>query len=92
LDDPRVYHGRLTVIGKFIAVRWCWPEPAPRLAEEKRAPQPGLKEEKNSLDEGEAVLIWPEQLSADKVRDLEHWLKGILRKAKRRAGVPAAAN
>ena len=60
----------------------------PRLAEEKRAPQPGLKEEKNSLDEGEAVLILPEQLSADSVRDLEYWLKGVLRKAKRRAGIP----
>jgi hypothetical protein len=48
----------------------------------------GLKEEKNSLDEGEAVLILPESLSADRVRDLEYWLQGILRKAKRRAGIP----
>ena len=59
----------------------------PRLPEEKRAPQPGMKEEKNSLDEGEATLIWPETLSADSVHDLEYWLTGILKKAKRRAGI-----
>jgi hypothetical protein len=60
---------------------------APRLPEEKRLPQPGMKEEKNSLDEGEATLIWPENLSADSVHDLEYWLTGSLKKAKRRAGV-----
>jgi hypothetical protein len=59
----------------------------PRLAEEKRDPQPGMKEQKNSLDEGEAVLIWPENLSAESVHDLEYWLAGILKKAKRRAGI-----
>ena len=59
----------------------------PRLAEDKLLHGPGMKEEKNSLDEGEAVLIWPETLSADSVRDLEYWLKGILQKAKRRAGL-----
>ena len=35
-------------------------ERTPRLPEEKATIQAGLKEEKNSLDEGEAVLIWPE--------------------------------
>jgi hypothetical protein len=59
----------------------------PRLAEEKRPPPPGMKEEKNFLDEGEAVLIWPENLSAESVQDLEYWLTRILNKAKRRAGV-----
>jgi hypothetical protein len=37
-----------------------------------------MNEEKNSLDEGEAMLIWPEQLSPDSVRDLEYWLMGVL--------------
>ena len=46
----------------------------------------GMKEEKNSLDEGEAVLIWPETLSSESVRDLEYWLQGVINKAKRRAG------
>jgi hypothetical protein len=45
------------------------------------------KKIKNSLDEGEAVLIWPENLSADSVHDLEYWLTGVLQKAKRRAGI-----
>jgi len=31
----------------------------PRLTEEKVPLQLGMKEEKNSLDEGEATLIWP---------------------------------
>ena len=35
----------------------------PVLPEEKLPPKLGMKEEKNSLDEGEAVLIWPENLS-----------------------------
>lgn len=47
----------------------------------------GFKEEKNSLDEGDAVLIWPENLSEDSFRDFEYWLKGVLKKAKRRAGI-----
>jgi hypothetical protein len=59
----------------------------PRLPEEKVVLGPGMKEEKNSLDEGEAVLIWPETLSADSVRDLEYWLTGVLQKAKGRAGI-----
>ena len=60
----------------------------PRLPEEKQQQlQPGMKEEKNSLDEGEAILTWPEILSADSVRDLEYWLTGVLNKAKRRAGI-----
>jgi hypothetical protein len=40
-----------------------------------------------STDEGEATLIWPENLSPESVQDLEYWLTGILNKAKRRAGV-----
>jgi hypothetical protein len=60
----------------------------PILQEERPELKPGMKEEKNSLDEGEAVLIWPENLSKDSVRDLEYWLQGVLRKARRRAGLP----
>lgn len=45
------------------------------------------KEEKTYLDEGEAKLILPEILSPESVDDLEYWLRGILRKARRRAGL-----
>lgn len=48
-----------------------------------------MKEEKCSLDEGEAILIWPKELSAESVQDLEYWLNGILRKAKRRSNSAA---
>ena len=52
------------------------------------APPPtGARKEVTSLDEGAATLIWPDELSQESVSDLEHWLTGILRKAKRRAGI-----
>jgi hypothetical protein len=41
-------------------------------------------EEKKALDEGTAILIWPRQLSADSVEDMEYWLQGVLRQIKRR--------
>ncbi|WP_352953338.1 hypothetical protein [Mesorhizobium sp. M1322] len=44
-----------------------------------------MREDKASLDEGEVVLHWPENLSADSVRDFEYWVEGIIRRAKRRA-------
>ncbi|MGH6821801.1 MAG: hypothetical protein ACREDU_13210, partial [Methylocella sp.] len=60
----------------------------PVLPLEKDEPPPkGARKEITSLDEGAATLIWPDDLSAESVVDLEHWLNGILRKAKRRAGV-----
>jgi len=63
------------------------PPSLPLVSADRKLPLPGMKEEKNSLDEGEAVLTLPENLSADSVRDLEYWLKGVPRKAKRRAGI-----
>lgn len=47
----------------------------------------GIREDKASLDEGEVVLIWPDKLSPDSVADFEYWVNGIIRRAKRRAGV-----
>jgi hypothetical protein len=41
-------------------------------------------EEKKSLDEGEAILIWPRELSKDSVEDMEYWLNGVLKQIKRR--------
>lgn len=63
------------------------PAAPPTLPEDKPPTKPGMKEEKNSLDEGEAVLLLPENLSAASVKDLEYWLQGVLKKAKRRAGL-----
>lgn len=48
----------------------------------------GIREDKASLDEGEVVLRWPEQLSKESVEDFEYWVKGLINRAKRRAGIP----
>lgn len=50
-------------------------------------PKDGMREDKASLDEGEVILHWPETLSADSVTDFEYWVKGIIKRAKRRAGI-----
>ncbi len=43
--------------------------------------------ERITLDEGAVVLQWPEELSAASVMELEYWINGVLRRAKRRAGL-----
>lgn len=48
----------------------------------------GMKREVKGLDEGEAVLSWPKELSPESYYDLEYWIEGILRTARRRAGLP----
>ena len=67
--------------------------------EEKTAPPPGgggtsssmtpasgMKQEVWSLDEGQAILQWPTNLSPESASDLESWLQLIITKAKRMAG------
>jgi hypothetical protein len=46
----------------------------------------GTTVEEWSLDEGAAVLKMPSTLSSESVDELEYWLKGIMKKARRRAG------
>lgn len=41
----------------------------------------------NTLDEGEATFIWPREISAESYEDLKFWMDGLMRKAKRRAGL-----
>lgn len=43
------------------------------------------KKEVISLDEGHAILYWPETLSAESVADFEYWMTGIVNLAKRRS-------
>lgn len=50
-------------------------------------PSAGQRKEVTSLDEGDAVLIWPKELSKESYEDLEAWVEAILRKAARRAGI-----
>lgn len=63
---------------------------APRLPIEKDDMQPdNIREDKASLDEGSVLLRWPENLSQESVEDFEYWIKGIVKRAKRRAGMDA---
>ncbi|WP_425648034.1 hypothetical protein [Agrobacterium leguminum] len=69
------------------------PPPPPPSSFKPLAPskvQTGFREEKVSLDEGEATILMPENLSTESVSDLEYWLEGIIRRAKRRAGVASS--
>jgi hypothetical protein len=68
------------------------PPPSDRVSENRdgKANDPvpeGVREDKASLDEGEVILRWPESLSADSVADFEYWVNGIIKRAKRRAGL-----
>ena len=44
---------------------------------------PGMNNEIFTLEEGQAALQWPKNLSKDSFEDLEAWLKLIVKKAKR---------
>lgn len=63
----------------------------PQAAGATPAPASGFKQDIFSLDEGQAVLRWPETLSLESYRDFESWLKLVLRKVSRSVpgGVPA---
>jgi hypothetical protein len=50
--------------------------------------RPGSVQEQKVLDEGTAVMQWPDDLSAESVEDFEYWLKGIVRRLRRKAGLP----
>ena len=58
-------------------------------ADQKAAGTVDVWREETDLDEGQATITLPDEMSAESVEDLEYWLKGVLRKAKRRAGVTA---
>ena len=50
-------------------------------------PKPGMNNEVFTLEEGEVLLQWPSKLSPESFEDLDAWMKIILRKAKRAAGI-----
>ena len=49
----------------------------------KRKEQPGMKQDVFSLEEGDAVIQWPAQLSEESYEDFEAWMNLVLRKAAR---------
>lgn len=58
------------------------PSGAPPLSALKPAPV-GMRQDTFTLDEGQAVLQWPEKLSAESFEDFESWVELQLRKIKR---------
>jgi hypothetical protein len=58
----------------------------PKLAEEP-SPPVGVAKEQKTLDEGPAILTWPDNMSKESVEELEYWLQGVIRRAKRKAGL-----
>jgi hypothetical protein len=51
---------------------------------------PNLVELRTILDEGPVVLYCPDNLSQDSVEELQYWLGGIMRRARRKAGLEPA--
>ena len=51
-----------------------------------------LVREETHLDEGAVRLYWPDNLSPESVNDFEYWVNGLIRKAKRRAGLTAESS
>ena len=46
--------------------------------------------EQTTLAEGVVLLEWPKELSKDSVEEFEYWVNGIIRKARRKAGLPVS--
>jgi hypothetical protein len=50
--------------------------------------KPGMEIDRTNLKEGTVVLHWPSELTEESVEELDYWLKGVLRRARRKAGLP----
>jgi hypothetical protein len=48
----------------------------------------GMTQDAMTLDEGMAILHWPAELSQDSVAEFEYWMQGLIRRARRKAGLP----
>lgn len=48
----------------------------------------GFEIERATLDEGPVVLQWPSTISKESFEELEYWLQGVIRRARRKAGIP----
>src|SRR5262249_1623676 len=70
------------------------PAPVPPSNPFAAAPKPpaGSVEERTNLEEGLIVLQWPSKLSAESIADVEYWFKGLIRRTRRKAGLPPDSN
>lgn len=51
----------------------------------------GMRQETIALEEGDAVLQWPESIGKDSITDVEDWMKFLLKRLRRSVGEGAAA-
>lgn len=59
------------------------------VADPRQKPEPGVTEDKTKIAGGDVLLRWHDSIcSAEDVEELEYWLNGILRRARRQAGLP----
>jgi hypothetical protein len=65
-------------------------DPPPQADKLGGKPPMGIAREVSTLDEGEALLQWPATVSQESVQELEAWLNLVLKKLKRRVGLPTA--
>lgn len=67
------------------------PPANPFYAEQHRRvelPSAGVRREIFSVEEGEVILEWPSSMSEASARDVDEWVKLLVRKVKRSAGIP----
>jgi hypothetical protein len=50
--------------------------------------EPGIETERTNLPDGSVVLQWPTTLTQESVEEFEYWINGVLRRARRKAGLP----
>src|SRR5689334_4313225 len=44
--------------------------------------------DQTNVEEGEIVITWPKALSEESFADFEYWVHGLIRRARRKAGLP----
>lgn len=77
----------LTVETPPTAMEHKAPPANPFFKQSHELPVDGVALERVTLDEGPVKLEWPKELSKESVEELEYWLTGIIKRAKRKAGI-----
>lgn len=85
VDPPASSTASLTTGGTKINA----PPANPFFKPAKDTPREDQEDETTNLVEGPVSLRWPKTLSETSVDELEYWLNGVIRRARRKAGLPA---
>ena len=88
MSELAVVDPPLKEIGGKVVARVPSHNPFTPKIQNELSEKPGFALERSTLDEGAVVLQWPDTLSEASVKDFEYWIQGVLRRAKRKAGIP----